>query len=124
MALEHPTGTEQKLLNYECGWKGGDRGGLAVRKEMGEITETAKTLDSDRPSHGRRHAPFGAVPRQSSIRAGDGATSLYERDRSKPELSLELQVTRFGRVFPASYEPIRYQILRRELRLTASGSKA
>jgi hypothetical protein len=29
---EHPTGTERKLLNYECGWKGGDRGGLAERK--------------------------------------------------------------------------------------------
>ncbi len=30
---EHPTGTEQKSLNYECGWKGGDRGGLAARKK-------------------------------------------------------------------------------------------
>jgi len=30
---EHPTGTEQKLLYYECGWKGGDRGGLAERKK-------------------------------------------------------------------------------------------
>jgi hypothetical protein len=23
----HPTGTERESLNYECGWKGGDRGG-------------------------------------------------------------------------------------------------
>jgi hypothetical protein len=25
MNREHPTGTERKSLNYECGWKGGDR---------------------------------------------------------------------------------------------------
>jgi hypothetical protein len=44
------------LLNYECGWKGGDRGGLAERKKMEEITERAeKTLDRDRPSHGRTY---------------------------------------------------------------------
>jgi len=30
---EHPTGTERKSLNYECGGKGGDRGGLAERKK-------------------------------------------------------------------------------------------
>ena len=32
MNREHPTGTERKSLTYECGWKGGDRGGLAGRK--------------------------------------------------------------------------------------------
>jgi hypothetical protein len=31
---EHLTGTERKSLNYECGWKGGDRGGLAGRKNV------------------------------------------------------------------------------------------
>ncbi|HXN17154.1 MAG TPA: hypothetical protein VN875_02375 [Candidatus Binatus sp.] len=25
----HPTCTERSSLNQECGWKGGDRGGLA-----------------------------------------------------------------------------------------------
>jgi len=30
---EHPTGTERKSLTQECGWKGGDRGGLAERKK-------------------------------------------------------------------------------------------
>jgi hypothetical protein len=34
MNREHPTGTERKSLNYECGWKGGDRGGLAGRKNL------------------------------------------------------------------------------------------
>src|SRR6516162_3799069 len=36
MNREHPTGTERKSLNYECGWKGGDRGGLAARKKFAE----------------------------------------------------------------------------------------
>jgi hypothetical protein len=36
MNREHPTGTERKSLNYECGWKGGDRGGLAERKKFAE----------------------------------------------------------------------------------------
>jgi hypothetical protein len=32
MNREHPTGTERKSLTQECGWKGGDIGGLAERK--------------------------------------------------------------------------------------------
>jgi hypothetical protein len=44
MALEHPTGTEQKLLNYECGWKGGDRGGLAERKKWKKSRKPQKLL--------------------------------------------------------------------------------
>jgi len=41
MNQEHPTGTERKSLNYECGWKGGDIGGLAEPKK-GKIMERAK----------------------------------------------------------------------------------
>ena len=56
MNREHPTGTERQSLTQECGWKGGDRGGLAERKKMEEIMERAeKTLDRDRPSHGRHN---------------------------------------------------------------------
>jgi len=43
MNQEHPTGTERKSLNYECGWKGGDIGALAERKKS-KIMERAKKL--------------------------------------------------------------------------------
>jgi hypothetical protein len=32
----HPTCTERPSLNQECGWKGGDRGGLAQREQFGK----------------------------------------------------------------------------------------
>jgi SnoaL-like domain len=32
----HPTCTERPSLNKECGWKGGDRGGLAQREQFGK----------------------------------------------------------------------------------------
>jgi hypothetical protein len=41
-----------KIAQYECGWKGGDRGGLAEPEKKDKITERTKTLDADRPSHG------------------------------------------------------------------------
>jgi|SRR6516164_1774590 hypothetical protein len=47
MNREHPTGTERKSLNYECGWKGGDRGGLTGQKKFAErkrIVEKSKKL--------------------------------------------------------------------------------
>ena len=34
MNREHPTGTERKSLTQECGWKGGDRGGLAEWEQI------------------------------------------------------------------------------------------
>jgi len=43
MNQEHPTGTERKSLNYECGWKGGDIGGLTERKK-GKNHEKSKKL--------------------------------------------------------------------------------
>src|SRR6516164_10563688 len=53
MNREHPTGTERKSLNYECGWKGGDRGGLAGRKKSAErkkMWKRAKNLRRPRAS--------------------------------------------------------------------------
>src|SRR5215831_5897851 len=41
---EHPTCTERKSLNYECGWKGGDRGGLAERKKWKKLRKEQKKL--------------------------------------------------------------------------------
>jgi hypothetical protein len=32
----HPTCTERQSLNKECGWKGGDRGGLAEWEQFGK----------------------------------------------------------------------------------------
>src|ERR1700756_2274108 len=60
----HPTCTERQSLNKECGWKGGDRSGLAQgqeltgRKRKNILTRRKRekqknTLDSYRPSHGR-----------------------------------------------------------------------
>ena len=44
MNREHPTGTERKSLYYECGWKGGDRGGLAEREKWKNLWKEQKTL--------------------------------------------------------------------------------
>ncbi len=41
MNREHPTCTERPSLNKECGWKGGDRGGLAEWEQDAE-EETKK----------------------------------------------------------------------------------
>ena len=32
----HPPCTERQSLNKECGWKGGDRGGLAQWEQLGK----------------------------------------------------------------------------------------
>jgi hypothetical protein len=44
MNREHPTGTERKPLLSECGWKGGDRGGLAERKKERRTHGKSKKL--------------------------------------------------------------------------------
>src|SRR6516164_10058593 len=45
MNREHPTGTERKSLNYECGWKGGDRAAwLNGKKDRKNHGESKKTL--------------------------------------------------------------------------------
>src|SRR5215472_14848675 len=46
MNQEHPTGTERKSLNYECGWKSGDIGGLAW-KDLGHCFRVADPLPCD-----------------------------------------------------------------------------
>jgi hypothetical protein len=38
------TGTERESLNYECVWKGGDRGGLAGRKNVSNEKNLWKTV--------------------------------------------------------------------------------
>jgi len=51
---EHPTCTGRiKLAHRECGWKGGDSGDSAAEKPC-PTKNKIKSLDSDRPSHGRR----------------------------------------------------------------------
>jgi hypothetical protein len=51
----HPTCTERQSLNKECGWKGGDRGGLAEWGQFGKRRRKKKKnrLDTHRPTHGR-----------------------------------------------------------------------
>src|SRR5438034_1036458 len=55
----HPTCTERPSLIKECGWKGGDRGGLAQWEQSGKRRnkeverKSKKRLDTRRPSHGR-----------------------------------------------------------------------
>src|SRR5207244_13165425 len=69
----HPTCTERPSLNKECGWKGGDRSGLAQWQELTGRKRRTKTslqerkkrkniLDTHRPSHGR-HYPLLLLPR-------------------------------------------------------------
>ena len=79
MNREHPTRTERKPLNYECGWKGDDRGGLAERKKfvngrklwkrakklltgigllMEELSATTSGLPTNRPECADRRPPF------------------------------------------------------------------
>jgi hypothetical protein len=51
---EHPTCTERRSLLEECGWKGGDSGLLGERENLCPTKKQKNSLDSDRPSHGRR----------------------------------------------------------------------
>ena len=41
---EHPKCTERKSLTKECGWKGGDRGGLAERDKCKKLWKEQKKL--------------------------------------------------------------------------------
>jgi len=44
MNREHPSCTERQSLTQECGWKGGDRGGLAERKNGKNHADSKKLL--------------------------------------------------------------------------------
>ena len=50
---EHPPGTERLSLTEECGWKDGDRGGLAEGEQAHGKKKAKVCLDINRPSHGR-----------------------------------------------------------------------
>ena len=45
--------TERKSLTKECGWKDGDRGGLAQWQQTHGKKKVKVCLDINRPSHGR-----------------------------------------------------------------------
>jgi hypothetical protein len=45
-------GTERISLTKECGWKDGDRGGLAEWEQTHGKKKVKVCLDIDRPSHG------------------------------------------------------------------------
>jgi hypothetical protein len=53
---EHPTCTERISLTQECGWKDGDRGGLAEWEQTHGKKKVKLCLDINRPSHGRSWA--------------------------------------------------------------------
>jgi hypothetical protein len=59
---EHPTSTERKSLTKECGWKGGDRGGLAQRQRPNQKTLTGKEK-TDLTLTGLLMEGLGAIPR-------------------------------------------------------------
>src|SRR6267378_7852372 len=82
----HPTCTERPSLNKECGWKGGDRSGLAHGQELTGEREEQKhpyrkgkkrknILDTHRPSHGRHwvlsspHQESGRLPTRYRAKA-------------------------------------------------------
>src|SRR5580765_3797360 len=50
---EHPPCTERISLTKECGWKDGDRGGLAEWELIHGKKKMKVCLDVNRPSHGR-----------------------------------------------------------------------
>src|SRR5438034_9453179 len=74
----HPTCTERPSLTKECGWKGGDRSGLAHGQELTGRKRRTKTslqerekrkniLDTHRPSHGRHQRSRSPVWRHSGV---------------------------------------------------------
>jgi hypothetical protein len=51
--MRTPTLHRANIAHKECGWKDGDRGGLAESKQTKTKKKAKVCLDSDRPSHGR-----------------------------------------------------------------------
>ena len=79
MNREHPTGTERKSLTQECGWKGGDRGGLAERKQIHGKKKTKLCLDINRPSEKRVKTgdAGGRLSWRSSLLGDSGVKFFY-----------------------------------------------
>ena len=57
---EHPPGTERISFTKECGWKDGDRGGLAEWEQTHGKKKEKVCLDINRPSHGRSYVAYRA----------------------------------------------------------------
>src|SRR6266478_1263014 len=83
----HPTCTERPSLNKECGWKGGDRSGLAHGQELTGEREEQKhpyrkgkkrknILDTHRPSHGRQLEPAQPQPFHGRFSSWDFAQTV------------------------------------------------
>src|SRR6266403_3459809 len=51
MKRVHPTCTERQSLNKECGWKGGDRSGLAQGQELTGRKRRTKTSLQERKTY-------------------------------------------------------------------------
>jgi len=81
MNREHPTGTERKSLTQECGWKGGDRGGLAERKQIHGKKKTKLCLDINRPSEKRVKTgdAGGRASWRSSLPGDPSVKFFYEK---------------------------------------------
>ena len=65
MNRKHPTGTERTSLNYECGWKGGDRGGSVqvihpIYKSHYERGDGLTADDPDKTARYRDHVIYWA----------------------------------------------------------------
>ena len=78
MNREHPTGTERKPLTQECGWKGGDRGGLAEREQIHGKKKAKVCLDINRPSEKRgKTGDAGGRPSGRSSLLGDPGVKFF-----------------------------------------------
>jgi hypothetical protein len=78
MNREHPTGTERTSLTKECGWKGGDRGGLAEWEQIHGKKKAKVCLDINRPSEKRvKTGDAGARPSWRSSLLGDPGVKFF-----------------------------------------------
>src|SRR5260221_13114109 len=75
------TSTERISLTKECGWKDGDRGGLAEWEQTHGKEKSEVCLDINRPSHGKSFAATGEV--QMDSWAGYPSASRFRGSASK-----------------------------------------
>jgi hypothetical protein len=74
----HPTCTERQSLNKECGWKGGDRGGLAQWEQSGEKRNKEEERKNERKS----------LTLTGPLMEGIGSISCWDTLRLPNELEL------------------------------------
>jgi hypothetical protein len=78
MNREHPTCTERQSLNKECGWKGGDRGGLAEWEQIHGKKKTKVCLDINWPSEKKvKTGDAGGRPSWRSSLLGDPGVKFF-----------------------------------------------